>query len=133
MAGNGRRRGQQKKPSESETTVQCNVCDEDLQEEADALDCDLCTEYVCLKCTGIPGDLYNMLGKKDFSIHFICGPCKLEIPKIREQMGLKQKYESLQSEVKNLRDELATQEVKFVNQQANMDTLAQRLKTPEER
>ena len=132
----GPRKGKvKKKKSEpaTEDTAKCKVCNEDLDEEADSLDCDVCSEFICLKCTAIPHDVYNLLVQKDLSVPFICDPCKQEIPKIRELMGLKQKYESLQSEVTNLRGELETQDRKFEAQQENMNALMDRLKSLEDK
>ena len=131
MAPDAKKKGRPKKTKEA--TVNCRDCNAELGDYDDAMDCDLCKEYTCLKCTGFSEEVLDFLKEKDVAMPFICTPCKADLPKIRELMGLKQKYENLQGEVTKLREELQTQELKFQNQEANMTTLSDRLKTLEDK
>lgn len=125
-----------KKPGKKkakEMTENCKECEKEMDDDDDAMECDLCKDYVCLKCTGLPEEVYNYLAEKDVEMPYICRPCKAELPKVRELMGLKEKYEKLNGEMTQLRADLETQELKFTTQAENMRTLADRLATLEER
>ena len=71
--------------------------------------------------------------ENEVELPYICKPCKAEIPKLRELMGLKQKYNQLNEQLTQLKSDLATQELKFANQEENVKTLSDRLAALEER
>ena len=106
-----------KEPKKKDTATKCKECEAGISEEDRALDCDVCKEFICLDCTGLGDEVYTYLMEKDVDVPFLCKPCKSDIPKIRELMGLKQKYNLLNQEVEKLKADLATQELKFQNQE----------------
>ena len=64
---------------------------------------------------------------------FLCSPCKEEIPKVRELMGLRTKYVELSEEVEKLRTDMATQDLKISNYEENLQAMNNRLKELESR
>lgn len=118
-----------KKPKED--TARCKECDAEIATGDNGMECDLCDEFVCLECTEIPEEVYDILVDKDVEIPFICTPCKADLPKVKELMGLKQKYNQLNEEITKLRADLATQELKSENQAQAMNLLTGRLEALE--
>ena len=131
MAGEiKRKRG---RPKKSEQKEECKECDTNITDATKGMGCEICKTYICLNCTGISEDVYNYLVENDVEIPFICKPCKEEIPKVRELMGLKTKHNELVEEVSQLKTELATQDLKIANYVDNLKTMNDRLQALEAR
>ena len=113
--------------------AKCKECEDPISADDRALDCDVCKEFICLNCTELDDEVYTYLMEKEVDVPFMCKPCKSDIPKIRELMGLKEKYNALNQEMDKLKTDLATQKVKFQNQEENMKTLTERLAALENR
>ena len=112
----------------------CKDCENTITEDDPAIECDICKSFICLPCTEMDADVYNYLVEKEADVPYICKSCKEDIPKFRELLGLKTKYIKLQEEVTKLKEDLATQEIKITNYEANQKNLDDRLeqleKTP---
>lgn len=128
-----KKRGRPKARSAStdKNAVECKECDNSIREDDPAMECDICKTFVCLDCTKLPAEVYNYLVDHEVDVPFICKPCKTEIPKVRELMGLRNKYKELNEEVTKLKTDLATQELKINNYEVNQKTLSDRLEALE--
>ena len=84
------------------TLEKCKLCKTTSVNKAKdkAIECDICLEWVCLKCSGLPEQMYKLSQDHDSNLDFICKHCKAELPHIREIMVLKQKQLELISDLK---------------------------------
>ena len=129
-----KKKGRPRKRTKKNDTVKCKDCNIDITDEATkAMECEICKEYICLKCTGLSEQVYNYLMENNVEIPFICKTCKEEIPKVRELMGLKTKYNELVEEVSLLKSDLATQDLKIANYVEHLKTMNDRLQALEAR
>ena len=125
-----------KKPPEKKPPdlCECRQCNTTITEDDPSIECDICKDFTCLECTEVPTDIYNYLVEKEADIPYICASCKEDIPKFRELLGLRNKYNVLEVEVTKLKQDLATQELKITNYEENQVKLNARLeeleKTP---
>ena len=121
-----------KKPPDPK--AECKDCEETISDDDPAIECDICKTFVCLECTELSSEVYNYLVEQEVDVPYICNSCKQQIPKVRELMGLEAKYKQLQEEVKQMKVDLANQELKITNYEQNQKTLSDRLeeleKTP---
>ena len=109
----------------------CKECEENISEDTNAIECDICETYICLPCAEITEEVYNFLVDKEVGIPFICKFCKEEIPKVRELMGLKTKYTELSEEVAQLKTDLAAHVLEIANYELNLQEMSGRLKALE--
>ena len=126
MVVDKKKRGRPKKDKEKKQ-INCKECEVEITDDDNAIECDICKSFVCLDCTGLTEEVFNYLVEKEADIPHICKPCKAEIPRVRELMGLKKKYNELTEEITKLKADLATQDLKFANQDNNMKALNDRL------
>lgn len=97
----------------------CKIC---KKKDDEAIECDICQEWVCLRCTGISKQVYELQTKDGETIDFLCQPCKKELPQIRSLLNLKNEFQKETRINKKFRDD---------QQQINQD-LQQRLSQVEE-
>ena len=69
----------------------CKICETNTvnKTEDQAVECDICQEWVCFDCTGLPHQMYQLIQTEE-NIDFLCTQCKEHLPSIRELMTLKQ-------------------------------------------
>ena len=84
------------------TQEKCKVCRTNTVNKVKdkAVECDICQEWICLKCSGLPEQMYNYSQDNESNLDFICKPCKVELPKIREIMTMKQKQLEIIADMK---------------------------------
>ena len=80
-----------------ETCRECKVSTEG--EEDKAVKCDICNKWICLKCSGINEAIYDLASKTESDVDFICRACKVELPRLRELITLKQKQDELEEKM----------------------------------
>ena len=55
--------------------IQCNICDKNVRGNAKAVCCDVCDNWVHIKCNGISTSKYDQLCEEDNDESFICIKC----------------------------------------------------------
>ena len=81
---------------ESDFCKECKTNPVNLTEEDDeTLECNICQERICLPCSGVERQIFEIAAEKGSDLDYICKPCKEDLPKIREIMTLKQKQTQL--------------------------------------
>ena len=88
-----------------DTNLKCRVCQKNIVYNR-YLNCDLCTEAVCVSCTKLTEHIYDYMEEQGIEIPFLCSPCRKEMPKIRELLQIKEKHENLKTEVDKLSKEV---------------------------
>ena len=88
------------------TQEKCKICKTISVNKAKdkAIECDICLEWVCLKCSELPEQMYKLSQDHNSNLDFICKPCKAELPHIREIMVLKQKQLKLITDLETERE-----------------------------
>ena len=84
-----------------------------------AVECDICQEWVCFKCSGLTEQVYQISVESECYLDFICKPCKLELPRIREIITLKQKQNEIIEGMK--REEETNKKFREAQNQTNQD------------
>lgn len=69
------------------------------KEEDEAVECDICRKWICFTCSGISREVYTFATEKEISIDYICKPCKIELPQIREIVSIRQTQNQLVEKV----------------------------------
>ena len=89
------------------STEFCKICKIKTINEAkdEALECDICQEWVCLECSGMSERMYALVDETEESIDFLCSLCKEELPKIRSLMALQQDMQKESKTNKIFREE----------------------------
>ncbi len=63
--------------SKEDDTLQCINCDVVFAEESDKLlECERCGKWVCLKCSGLDDQTYDLISKQGDLLHWYCSRCK---------------------------------------------------------
>ena len=65
------------------------------QPEDEAVECDVCRNWICFPCSGVSREVYKFATEKETTIDYICKPCKVELPQIREIVSIKQTQNKL--------------------------------------
>lgn len=87
----------QKEDTSDNKKIKCKVCDEKTtnQPSDEAVECDVCLQWICFTCSGVPREVYNLANEKETTIDYICKPCKEKLPQIREIVSMKKKQNML--------------------------------------
>ena len=85
------------KPKETSGPNTCKTCKENTtnQPKDEAVECDICLDWICYTCSGVSRELYDLATDEESSIDYICKSCKETLPQIRELVSIKQKQNQL--------------------------------------
>ena len=83
----------------------CKICETNTVNKTEdvAIECDICQEWVCFDCTGLPHQMHQLI-QTEQNIDFLCTQCKEQLPSIRELMTLKQQMNQEAETNKNFRE-----------------------------
>lgn len=88
-------------PKKATRTTKCVTCNNRLG-DLKAINCQLCTEWVCLPCSKISNDLYQFCEDNNEAMAFLCQDCKLEIPALREIKSIRTKQAQIEAELQGI-------------------------------
>mgnify|MGYP006185620235 CR=1 FL=1 len=91
----------QNQNEETSEEKKCKVCNENTtnQPTDEAVECDVCLQWICFTCSGVLREVYNLANEKETTVDYICKPCKEELPQIREIVAMKKRQNQLIEQV----------------------------------
>ena len=106
MASTKKRRSNE---ASQNVTTSCGSCDKTVQDDNDAILCEICDLWHHIECKGLSKEAYNFLSKQHNSIHWYCRKCDVAFAKMCEaisrlelrQEKIEQKVEELDSRTKD--------------------------------
>ena len=109
MAGSkdSKKDGNRRTTAQKDTNQKCSVCHNNIVYNR-YLNCDLCTEPICVSCTKLTENIYDYMEEQGIEIPFLCSPCRREMPKIRELLQMKEKHQNLELVVEKLSEDVKT-------------------------
>ena len=114
--------------SVAEVDALCKVCIQEFKRGDKPISCDVCLEWMHIKCVGIAADKYKFLN--DEQISWCCGNCKGAAKTLKNQMiDFKKQMDAMKSRMDELERKQVTEEkVKTMIEQAVQEDLDEQIK-----
>lgn len=105
----------------------CRLCDDEAGKNPIKLICDICTKWVCLDCSAVPEEIYQLANKTNAKMNFFCDPCESEIPKIRDLITVQKNQQQMLDDITNLKTDVDTNRTSIAKQNDENEEIKRRL------
>ena len=108
----------------------CKICSEQKTKNDSGIECQICGEVIGLECTNYTDEVYKYLQTNNVELSYICQPCKVTLPELKNMLELNQQHQRLKETVDNHDTRITTCEMeteKITNIAADVTNMNQRL------